>query len=170
MKPERKPFSAISLVPILAALFVVIGLITLAYVLFQFALPGAPVRQVSTPVITIIPAPAATALVAPTLPGALTATPTRVAPGMMGIGAYVQISGTGGDGLRLRSGPGKGNAPLFLGGESEAFLVKDGPKEADGFTWWFLVAPYDEQRKGWAVENYLSVVTSQPEASPQPTR
>ena len=80
----------------------------------------------------------------------------------MGIGAYVQIYGTGGDGLRLRAGPGTDNPPLFLGKESEVFQIKNGPKESGGFTWWYVVAPYDESRKGWAVQNYLSVVTVKP--------
>jgi hypothetical protein len=36
--------------------------------------------------------------------------------------------------------------------------VEDGPKDVDGFTWWYLVGPYDASRRGWAVSNYLSVV------------
>ena len=30
------------------------------------------------------------------------------------------------------------------------FLVEDGPQEVDGYIWWFLQAPYDETRNGWA--------------------
>jgi hypothetical protein len=72
---------------------------------------------------------------------------------------FVQITGTGGDGLRLRSGAGTGNPPRFLGYEAEVFRVKDGPIFADGFTWWFLEAPYDPNRSGWAAATYLAVVT-----------
>jgi hypothetical protein len=78
------------------------------------------------------------------------------------VGDFVQIAGTGGDGLRVRSGAGVQNPPLFLGMESEVFQVNEGPKEADGITWWYLVAPYDENRKGWAASNYLTVIAKRP--------
>jgi hypothetical protein len=78
--------------------------------------------------------------------------------GEIAVGAYVQITGTQGDGLRLRSGPGLATTQLFLGGDAEVFQVRDGPKEADGYIWWYLVAPYDESRAGWAAANFLSVV------------
>ncbi len=71
---------------------------------------------------------------------------------------YVQISNTGGDGLKLRSGPGTSSPARFLGKEAEVFQVKDGPRKADGFTWWFLVTPYDEHRSGWAASDYLTVI------------
>ena len=73
-------------------------------------------------------------------------------------GAYVQVTGTGGDGLRLRSEPGLEGKIQLLGLEAEVFLVKDGPMLVDGYTWWFLAAPYDESVQGWAVSNYLQVV------------
>jgi hypothetical protein len=76
------------------------------------------------------------------------------------IGALVQVSGTGGDGLRLRAEPGLNSQVLFLGLESEVFQVSDGPRQADGYTWWLLVAPYDPTLSGWAVANYLVVVQS----------
>jgi hypothetical protein len=76
------------------------------------------------------------------------------------VGGYVQISGTDGQGLRLRTGPGTGNEPRFLGMDSEVFLVKEGPEEADGFTWWYLEAPYDPARSGWAASAYLTVVNN----------
>lgn len=73
---------------------------------------------------------------------------------------YVQISNTEGDGLKLRSGPGINSPARFLGKEAEVFQVKDGPRISDGFTWWFLVTPYDEHRSGWAASTYLSVIAS----------
>lgn len=116
----------------------------------------------ATAVIQIIPAPTSTP-VAPTPTATVVldsddAVPPAPVPGTFGLGAYVQISGTGGDGLRLRSEPGL-DAPIrFLALESEVFRVQDGPREADGYTWWNLVAPYDESVQGWAVSNYLVVV------------
>ncbi len=84
-------------------------------------------------------------------------TPTAPA-GTIAVGVYVQITGTGGDGLRLRSVPGLTSELLFLGEDAEVFLVRDGPQEANGYTWWYLVAPYDESRAGWAASNFLTVV------------
>jgi hypothetical protein len=72
----------------------------------------------------------------------------------------VQISGTGGDGLKMRSGPGVSSDTIFLGMEAEVYLVKDGPKLADGYTWWYLQAPYDTTRTGWAASKYLTIVAS----------
>ena len=74
------------------------------------------------------------------------------------VGARVQIKGTGGDGLRLRTDPGLENDVLLVGSEAEVFLVNDGPVEMDDYTWWYLVGLYDETRVGWAVSNYLSVI------------
>jgi len=58
----------------------------------------------------------------------------------------------------LRSEPGLKGTVRFLGLEAEVFQVYDGPQQADGYTWWFLVAPYDANVQGWAVANYLNVV------------
>ncbi len=154
----------ISLVTCLASLGVMVALAIVAILLAQYAFPETAGQPVPTQYFTVIPAPTLTSpVVEPTLiPGQATPTPTPVPAGEMGIGAYVQIYGTGGDGLRLRSGPSTDDPPLFLGKESEVFQVKDGPKESGGFTWWFLAAPYDASREGWAVQNYLSVVDVQP--------
>jgi hypothetical protein len=81
-------------------------------------------------------------------------------PNQIGINAYVQISGTGTDGLRIRSAPGLNSDTVFRGDELETFVVKDGPKQADGYTWWYIVAPYDSTRAGWAAADFLAVVPS----------
>jgi hypothetical protein len=47
---------------------------------------------------------------------------------------------------------------LVLGADSEVFRVNDGPRQADGLTWWYLVGLYDASRHGWAVSNFLAVV------------
>ena len=110
--------------------------------------------------LTMIPAPTHTPDVTtvPTNDPNL-ATPT-LAPNTIGIGIYVQISGTGGEGLRVRSTAGLTGDTVFFGGESEVFLVHDGPQTADGHTWWYLVTPYDETRAGWAASDFLVVVPS----------
>jgi hypothetical protein len=116
----------------------------------------------STAVLSIIQAPTATPVInTPTPPAAQAsaeALPPAPLPGAFGLGAYVQISGTEGEGLRLRSAPGLQGKVEFLALESEVFQIRDGPRDADGYTWWFVVAPYDETVQGWAVSNYLKVV------------
>jgi hypothetical protein len=106
--------------------------------------------------LTVIPAPTSTSSAPPTAtvdPFAPTPAPTGIA-----IGNYVQISGTEGEGLRIRSQPGLNGEPQFLGYDSEVFIVQDGPREVDGFVWWYLVAPYDQSRVGWAAADFLSYV------------
>jgi hypothetical protein len=110
--------------------------------------------------LTIIPLPSATVPVLtptidPNLAASLTAQPNQIA-----LNIYVQISGTGTDGLRIRSAPGLNSDTVFRGEESETFIVKDGPQQADGYTWWYVVAPYDSSRAGWAAANFLAVVPS----------
>lgn len=115
-----------------------------------------------TAVLNVIRAPTPTPIPpTPTPEAAQTETPPvppSPPPGEIGAGAFVQISGTGGDGLRLRAEPGLDGEVRFLALESEVFQVQDGPQEVSGYTWWFLVAPYDEKVRGWAVSNYLQVV------------
>lgn len=118
--------------------------------------PGVPTAQVS-----IIQAPTATPLV--TVPPSSTATPTLAVPpsplpGVLAPGALVQIVGTGGEGLNLRAEPGLNTGIQYLGFESEVFTIVEGPVEADGFTWWRLVAFADETRSGWGAANFLEVV------------
>jgi len=163
---ERPRFT---LVTCLTALAVIVALSILLVILVQVSFPEVARSPALTQSFTVIPAPSVTIpVILPTQPAGsnVTVVPTPLPAGQMGVGAYVQITGTGGDGLRLRGGPGTTFAPLFLGMESEAFKVTDGPKDADGFTWWYLVAPYDDNRKGWAVQNYLSVISDKPTSQP----
>ena len=74
------------------------------------------------------------------------------------IGDYVQVTGTEGDGLRLRVEPGLDSDVQYLASDGEVFLVKDGPREASDFMWWFLEAPIDQSVNGWAVGDFLTVI------------
>lgn len=108
--------------------------------------------------VTVIPAPTVTSSAPPTPtidPFAPTAVPTGIA-----LGNYVQITGTNGEGLRIRSEPGLNGDPEFLGFDSEVFIVQDGPRTVDGYIWWYLVAPYDQTRAGWAASDFLSYIPS----------
>lgn len=123
-----------------------------------------PGQAVPAPVVavTLISAPTLTPMVITPTPAP---TPTEEAPQIIpppntgiSIGLHVQVVGTGGDGLRLRSEPGTNGSIKFLGLDSEVFEVKDGPVEKDGYTWWYLITPVDQTRGGWAVSNYLAVI------------
>jgi len=108
--------------------------------------------------LTVIPAPTVTSNAPPTPtidPFAPTPIPTGIA-----IGNYAQITGTDSEGLRIRSEPSLNGEPVFLGYDSEVFIVQDGPREADGYTWWYLVAPYDQTRAGWAAADFLTYIPS----------
>jgi hypothetical protein len=101
------------------------------------------------------PAPAMT--VTPTI-NPLSSQETQLPGGEISVGDYVQVSGTGGEGLRLHATAGVSSKVDYIAIDSEVFLVKDGPIDADGYTWWLLQDPFTENGVGWGVVNYLSVV------------
>ena len=92
------------------------------------------------------------------LPGA--EVPPAGESGNIFVGGFIQVVGTGGDGLRLRSDPGLSGTVRFLALEAEIMQVEGGPEVRDDYTWWFLVAPYDPEVQGWAVENYMHAVAA----------
>jgi hypothetical protein len=144
------------------SLLVALVLLAATLGLLWYTRPGPAAAGPATAVLNIIPAPTDTSP-APTATAQQSPTPTSQVPpspgpGMIANGGYVQIAGTQGDGLRLRTEPGLESQVRILGAESEVFQVEDGPVEKDGYTWWYLVGPYDESRRGWAVSNYLEVV------------
>jgi hypothetical protein len=106
--------------------------------------------------VTVIPAPTGTSGAPPTPTIDPFATPT--APAGIAIGNYVQITGTDGQGLRIRAEPGLGGEFQFLAYDSEVFVIQDGPREVDGYVWWYLVAPYDDTRVGWAAADFLTYI------------
>jgi hypothetical protein len=118
--------------------------------------PASDVMAVLTliPAPTGTPAPLATATIDPNAP---TATLTAI-PGALAVGSYVQIKGTQGQGLRIRSAPGLNGGQLFLGYDEEVFVIKDGPRNVDGYYWYQLVAPYDSTRTGWAASDFLNII------------
>jgi hypothetical protein len=139
----------------LVLLFTTLGLLL-------FTRPEQAQKGIPTAILNVVAASTATQTQATEKP---TANPTSSLPvppsplpGVIEPGAYVQIKGTEGDGLRLRVDPGLDSPVRVLGAEDEVFQVKDGPRQAGGFTWWYLVGPYDSTRRGWAVSNYLAVV------------
>ncbi len=109
--------------------------------------------------LTMIPAPTHTPNVTVVPTNDPLVTPT-LDPTSINVNGYVQITGTEGEGLRIRSAPGLNTETVFRGEEAEVFVVRDGPQSTDGYTWWYLVAPYDETRAGWAAADFLAVVPS----------
>jgi hypothetical protein len=134
---------------------------------FLYILEMRPAATVSGPTsasagLTIIPAATSTTntLTSTPPPYPPTAMPTPTpAPGEFAINVYVQVA-AGVDALNLRAEPGLTTAPLSLAFNSEVFLVTKGPKQADGYTWWYLTASYDTSRAGWAAQDYLTVIPS----------
>lgn len=151
-----------------AALFLVTCVSLWAFL--SFTRPTAPVATSSAVFIVITPAyspvppthdplvPTDTA--APSDGGTQTdSTPTVPAnqnPGFITLGTVVEVAHTDGAPLKLRAAPSLTGEVNYLALPSEVFKVQNGPTVADGFTWWYLVAPSDASRNGWAVENYLA--------------
>ena len=141
---------------------VVIGVVLFAgtIMILNFSRPPRVPVGVVTAALTVIPAPTAT-IPAPS-PTEIITSENNVPPppgsGEIILGEFVEVDGTEGAGLRLRSGPGLDNEALFLGLEDEVFKVEDGPQEADGYIWWYLVAPFNAEQSGWAVSNYLTPI------------
>ena len=150
--------SLLNLWTILGALAVAGCLVLITLISIGWMRPRATETQGFVPAdLTIIAPPTATVNPTATSTPSGTVTPP---PGQIGVGGYVQITGTEGQGLRIRTAAGLNSDTVFRGDESETFQVKDGPQQADGHTWWYVVAPYDSTRAGWAAADFLAVVPS----------
>ena len=142
---------------LVGALLIACLLTSLSLAVFGLGRSKQPPQVQSTAIINVIPAPTFT----PGPVANVVETPgegTSVPAGPIGEGSYVKVTGTAGNGLRLRDQPGLKGKVLLLGTEAEVFKIEDGPVEVDGYTWWYLVSPFDPDRKGWGVGDYLVVV------------
>ncbi|MFN3492834.1 MAG: hypothetical protein ACK40V_11515, partial [Anaerolineales bacterium] len=108
---------------ILAGILILITLILIGWTSPRFS----PEVGFAPADLTMIPAPTHTPAATQSPTADSRATPT-FDPNIIALNGYVQISGTGGDGLRIRSAPGLNSETVFRGEESEVFLVKDGPQ------------------------------------------
>jgi hypothetical protein len=136
------------------------------FAVFMVILWSAKAHNISqapaTAILNVIKAPTATEIApvqSPTL--VTTPDPSQLVPppsSDIAIGDYVQVTGTGGDGLRLHKSAGVSGAVQYVAIDTEVFTVKDGPIEADGYVWWLLQDPYTENAAGWGASNYLVVV------------
>ena len=105
---------------------------------------------------TPTPAPTATATPLPPPTEVSELFPT-VSPGIA-VGDYVRVTGTGGYGLNLRSGPGEDYARMDVALEGEILLVVDGPTVTGDSEWWKIRDQEDEEREWWAIANFLEPV------------
>ena len=144
--------------------WVIAGALAIAFLLLIAAIglllwtrPEPAPASLGTAILHVIRAPTGTPPPTATPP----VTATQPHSGGITISSYVQVTGTSGEGLRLRAAPGLDKQVLNLGAEAEVFQVREGPTEADGYTWWYLVSPQDEVRRGWAVADYLQPAVSQ---------
>ena len=157
---QTKPTPKIHPLSILGVLLVAGALVGIAWLVFSMSVHQAA-RIEATPQynVTIIPAPTQTnTVVAPTnLPTPTSEAPVILPDGAIGINVYVKVTGTEGLGLRMRAAAGTGADINFLAMDDEVFKVVGGPEVSNGYTWWQLEAPLDENRSGWAAENYLMV-------------
>jgi hypothetical protein len=140
----------------IAGMILVIAMIAMGF----FTRSSTYAAPLASPELTVVPIPSATPTTfIPTPTPEPTVTPTPVPPpkleGGIGIGALVEVTGTEGDGLRLREEPSLGAKIAFLGLENEVFEVREGPINSDGYEWWYLSNPYNSEKEGWAVANYL---------------
>jgi len=149
---------------ILAQLFLC-GLLFLASAIWTVWFVPAQSQDAEAPeaALTILPGPSSTPIPATGTAVATSTATATFAPlqeGEIGVGSFVQIVGTEGDGLNIRNAAGLSTDVQFLGYDAEVFEVRDGPMEVDGFVWWYLVTPVDQARAGWAASNFLSVVAN----------
>jgi len=155
------PAVPLSLLLIIAAGFALAALLLVG---LAFATRSADLPQ-PTATVRVITAPPAAPTFTPFAPPPTaeplppTSVPPSPPPGIVNIGALVQVTGTGQDGvLRLRAEASLNSAVNYLALEREVFQVQAGPQDADGFVWWYLVDFTSGARSGWAVQNYLQVV------------
>lgn len=146
--------------PLIVGFIITILVLGVIFIILIF-LPNQQASNDKVALITIIPAPTSTPMIGLTIvpTPTLLMTEVPVHNGKFQLGDFVQITGTSGDGLRLRSEPGRSYSVNFIGLDAEVFEVTDGPVEEDGYIWWYLEAPYDKTRNGWSVDEYLQLVT-----------
>ena len=73
------------------------------------------------------------------------------------VGDEIVIIGTEGSGLAVRQGPGLDYTYFFVANDGESYTIEDGPRVMDDYIWWYIVDPNDEDRSGWAVEDFMEV-------------
>ena len=91
-------------------------------------------------------------VVVPTRPSAPTPVLFAQEGGSLHIGDAVQVGNTSGQGLRVRDIPGREGKILAKFTEGSSLQIIDGPKQADGYTWWKVRGAGGE---GWCAADFL---------------
>ncbi|MCE5192541.1 hypothetical protein LLF88_01135 [bacterium] len=91
------------------------------------------------------------------------ANPRVILADVLSIGAAVEVTGTGGDGVNVRSSPGTSEAIVGVEKEGASGIVLEGPTSASGFIWWRV--QWKDGLMGWSVDTYLRI----PPPSPIPS-
>jgi len=88
----------------------------------------------------------------------------RVEAAGLCIGATAMIAGTGGEGLKLRSGPSSSSNAIGKNADGTIVTVVGGPRNADGYTWWQIKSPIGT---GWSAGAWLRLTSpEQPVTKP----
>lgn len=87
------------------------------------------------------------------IPGADIPEPTQATYTVIQTGATVVTINT--EPLRMRDQPTLNGAVLVRLGNGTVLTVVDGPREADGYTWWMVRT--EGGRDGWVAENWLEL-------------
>jgi hypothetical protein len=126
-----------------------IGVIGFVLLAASGAPPAPPGAWPAAIVATVTPSP-----IAPTPTPSLAPTDMPT-PETLYVGGYAQVYGTEGESLRLRSDPGLQTTTLKTIPEGARLMILDGPRDADGLTWWRLRDLIDGA-EGWAAQLYLA--------------
>jgi len=86
--------------------------------------------------------------------------PASPIPGVFAVGIKVEISGTGGDGLRMREDPGMDSEILYLAREGEDCIILEGPKIEENLIWWKIQSLEEENKSGWSVQTYMNTINN----------
>lgn len=150
-KPRRKSWmefvSRRQMLLALALLLVAIAGLCWISGLSNILRPLPPPTATRTPLPTFTPRPTVTLTMTPTPTATATPEP-QVMPGVQ-----VTVSGTVGQNLRLRAGPGLTQETLSILEEGTRLTVLEGSEAADGYEWWKVRT--DDGQEGWVAGNWL---------------
>jgi len=143
---------------LLGAVLISSLLMAVTFLFIWWTSQGSVPSQPGTAIVNIIAVPTAIPVL-PTPTSSINATP-QTSDNIILVGTSVIVSGTGGDGLRLRFSPGLESKIRLLAPDGTQLQVMDGPQQMDNYTWWYLENPGDRNQRGWAVADFLSPVPS----------
>jgi hypothetical protein len=146
---------------------VLVGLLVLAGSAYLLMRPSGKNPAIVPPTTATAPLPTPTGFGDATATvGGIVVSPTVAVPpsNIIGVNGWVQVANTG-RGLVVRANPSKSGARLTVIPDGTKARVIDGPKAADGITWW-KVDSYnskDPSASGWCASTYLT-----PTSAPSP--